>query len=190
MKESFELNAAKAETMRILTYDRRSDAIYMLYNIMAYADKHNSISVFEIFDLNRKLIDHSWDEYGWAAEDILVNRPLIITKTEDGKYRVNINLGLMKRLNCWQPWNELINKPIVKKEVLNEKPKEPKKHHEYSISSDSSHRIGHQKDGTIGENDYLSYSIHVDTTNSDVYHEIFDFAESLITEAQNEEEDN
>ena len=83
---------------------------------------------------------------------------------------------------------DICEKPIVKKEVLNEKPKEPKKHHEYSISSDSSYRIGHQKDGTIGKNDHLSYSIHVDTTNPDIYHEIYNMANYIIETAQLKEE--
>ncbi len=190
MKESFELNAVKDEMTKMLTYCNRNAAICMLYNIMSYANKHTSISVFEIFDLNRKSIDFSWDQYGWTAEDIIIGSTLIISKTEDGKYRVIPNFSLIKRLDRWQSWNDISNNPIVKKEVLNEKPKEPKKRHEYGISGDSSYHIGHQHNGTLCKNDYLSYSIHINTTNPDVYHEIFDLAESLIAEAQNEEEED
>lgn len=187
MKESFELNAVKDELNNLLTFDCRGAAIGMLSAILVCANRDNKVSVHDIFELNHRHIDNSWNWYGWTAEDIIST---FISKSEDGVYRVNLHFGLMKRLEWWPSWNEISNNPIVKKEVLNEKPKEPKKHHEYSISSDSSYHISHQKDGTVGKNDYLSYSIHVDTTNPDVYHEIFDFAESLITEAQNEEENN
>lgn len=40
------------------------------------------------------------------------------------------------------------------------------------------------------QDDYPSYSIHVNTTNSEVYHEILGIADTLITEAQNEEEED
>jgi len=203
MKESFELNAVKAEMTKMLTYDFRGAAIDMLYYIMAYANKYHSISVFDIFDLSHKPIDYSWDEYGWLAEDIIVPGTLVISKTEDGKYSVLLNFSLMKRFDRGQPayvkyydemnsypsWNDFCNKPIVKKEVLNEKPKEPKKRHEYSLSCNSSYSMGYKEDGTLCKNDYPSYSIHVNTTNPEVYNEIFAFAESVITEAQEEEED-
>lgn len=206
MKESFELNAVKAEMINMLTYDCRGAAIDMLADILLLANRDNAVSVCDIFGLNHKSIDRSWDQYGWTAEDIIVPGTLVISK-EDGKYRVLPNFSLMKRLdrellvcrgtksgvqycdevNSYPSWNDICNKPIVKKEVLNEK---PKTHHEYGISGDSSYHVGRQQDGTLGKNDYLSYSVHVNTTNPKVYHEIFDLAESLITEAQNEEEED
>ncbi len=79
----------------------------------------------------------------------------------------------------------MCDEPIVKKEILNLKPKKP---HEYSISGDSSYHIGQQHDGTIGKNGYLTYSIHVDTTNPDVYHEIYDMANYIIEANQKKEE--
>ena len=195
MKESFELNAVKDEMMNMLTYDCRGVAIGMLNAIMVSANRYGEVSVLDIFEMNRKTIDCSWDQYGWAAEDIITNGTLIISKTEDGKYRVLPNFSLMKRFddklyNRYPSWDDICNKPIFKKEVLNEKPKEPKKRYEYGISGDSSYHVGHQQDGTLGKNDYLSYSIHVNTTNPRVYHEIFDLADSLITEAQTEEEED
>jgi hypothetical protein len=51
--------------------------------------------------------------------------------------------------------------------------------------------MGYQQDGNLGKNDYLSYSIHVDTTNPDVYHEIYNMANYIIETAQlKEEEEN
>jgi len=198
MKESFELNAVKDELMNMLTYDCRG-AISMLSAILVSANKYGEVSVLDIFEMNHKSIDCSWDQYGWTAEDIINTSTPFISKSEDGKYRVNLNFGLMKRfetvqyydeINSYPSWlnpKDICNKPIVKKEVLNEKPKEPKKPHEYSITGDANYRIMRQEDGTVGKNDYLSYSIHVDTTNPDVYNEIFAFAESVITEAQEED---
>lgn len=212
MKESFELNAVKTELTDMLTYDRRSAAIDMLYDIMVYANKHYSISVFEIFNLNHKTIDYSWDQYGWFAKDIINNGSLIISKTEDGKYRVFPNFSLMKILDPWQPvccgskcsaqyydemnsypsWlnpKDIFNKPVVKKEILNEKPKEPKKRHEYSLSCGSSYRMGYKEDGTLCKNDYPSYSIHVNTTNPDIYYGILGIADEMIEKAQLDEEE-
>ena len=211
MKESFELNAVKVEMMKMMTYDCRGAAICKLADILLLANRDNMVSVCDIFGLNHKPIDHSWDQYGWLTEDLIAPGTFGISKTEDGKYSVLLNFSLMKKFdwellvcrglkrdvqcddkmyNCYPPLDDFFNKPFVKKEVLNEKPKEPKKHHEYGISGDSSYCVGYQKDGTWSKNDYLSYSVHVNTTNPDVYHEIFAFAENIIEEAQIKEEED
>lgn len=188
MKESFELNAVKDELNNLLTFDCRGDAIGMLSAILVCANRDNKVSVHDIFELNHRHIDNSWNWYGWTAEDIIST---FISKSEDGVYRVNLHFGLMKRLEWWPSWNEISNNQIVKKEVLNEKPKEPKKCHEYHFNCDSSYHMGYQKNGTPGKNDYLTYSIHVDTTNPYVYYEIYNMADRIIHEAQvKEEEEN
>lgn len=163
MKESFELNAVKDEMMNMLTYDCRGAAICMLADILLLANRDNAVSVCDIFGLNHKSIDRSWDQYGWTIEDIIDIGTPFVSKNVDGKYRVCLPFHLMKRLdrdvqyydemhNC-PSLNDLLNdsgkEPIAKKEVLNEKPKEPKKPHEYSLSFDSSYRIGYKEDGTL-----------------------------------------
>ena len=198
MKESFELNAMKYALNNLLTYDCRGGAIGMLSTILVCANKYGKVSVRDIFDMNHRKIDSSWDSYVWNAEDLICKAIPYIIKTEDGKYKVLMDFYYMEhpvndhsdKLHNWP--TDIFNEPIVKKEVLNEKPKEskePKKCHEYSLSCDSSYCIGYKEDGTLCKNDYPSYSIHVNTTNPDAYNEIFAFAESVITEAQEEEED-